>query len=169
VDLLVRTRCILDGAQIWWDVRPHPRYLTLEYRVCDIPMRAEETLTIAALFQAITAKLALLRLKNLAFRPYRRALIMENKWRAARWGTKAFLIDFGKQEEVPMASLLEELLEFVDEVVDDLGCREQVARARRIVEEGTGAERQLAVFHETGNLEAVVDYVVEETESDLSL
>src|SRR4029079_17833361 len=55
VNLLVKTRCILDGAQIWWDVRPHPRYATLEYRICDIPLRSDETLTIAALFQAITA------------------------------------------------------------------------------------------------------------------
>jgi carboxylate-amine ligase len=169
VELLVKTRCILDGGQIWWDVRPHSRYATLEYRICDIPLRAEETLTIAALFQAITAKLALLRLRNLSFRPYRRALIMENKWRAARWGTKALLIDFGKEEEVPHASLLEELLEFVDEVVDDLGSRRQCEKAREIVARGTGAERQLEVFRRTGDLKAVMDFVVEETEYGLDL
>src|SRR5882672_5461166 len=95
VDLLVKTRCVLDGRQIWWDVRPHVLYPTLEYRICDIPMRVDETIAIAALFQAITAKLWRLGTGNLGFRHYRRALIMENKWRAARWGINGRLIDFG--------------------------------------------------------------------------
>lgn len=167
VKLLVKTNCILDGGQIWWDVRPHHKYTTLEYRICDIPMRAEETVTIAALFQAITAKLWLLRRRNLTFRPYRRSLIMENKWRAARWGNRGLLIDYGKQEEVPYASLLEELLEFVDDVVDDLGSREQVAFARTMAARGSGAERQLEVYKRTGDLKAVVDLVVQETEHGL--
>lgn len=169
VRTLVATNCIIDGGQIWWDVRPHHRYETLEYRVCDIPMRADETVTIAALFQAITAKLWLLRSKNLTFRPYRRTLIMENKWRAARWGVKGLLIDFGKSAEVPYASLLEELLEFVDDVVDDLGTREQIQYATEIVRMGTGADRQLEVWKRTNDLKAVVDFVVSETEHGLGL
>ena len=114
-------------------------------------------------------KLALLRSRNLAFRPYRRTLIMENKWRAARWGTKSSLIDFGKEQEVPLAELMEEMLEFVDEVLDELGSRKIVEGARRVFERGTGAERQLAVYHQTGDLKAVMDYVVQETESGLDL
>jgi carboxylate-amine ligase len=169
VKLLVKTRCVQDGKQIWWDVRPHPIYHTLEYRICDIPMRVDETICIAALFQAITAKLWLLKSRNLSFRPYRRSLIMENKWRAARWGTSGLLIDFGKEEEVPYSALLHELLEFVDEVVDDLGSREEVNHALRILEHGTGAERQLRVYRETGDLKAVMDYVVAETEHGLGL
>jgi carboxylate-amine ligase len=169
VSLLVKTRCVIDGKQIWWDVRPHPTYQTLEYRICDIPMRVEETILIAALFQAITAKLWLLQSRNLSFRPYRKALIMENKLRAARWGTNGLLIDFGKQTEVPYRSLAQELLEFIDEVVDDLGSRETVRYALRILEEGTGAERQLRVFRQTGDFRAVMDYVVSETESGLHI
>ena len=168
VQLLVKTNCIIDGGQIWWDVRPHHRYQTLEYRICDIPLRAEETVTIAALFQAITAKLWVLRSKNLTFRPYRRMLIMENKLRAARWGVRGLLIDYGKQEEVPCATLLDELLEFVDDVVDELGTREQVAHVRAMVAHGTGAERQLQVYKATGDLRAVMDYVVSETEHGLA-
>ena len=169
VQLLVKTRCILDGGQIWWDVRPHPVYATLEYRICDIPMRAEESLVIAALFQAITAKLWLLRARNLTFRPYRRSLIMENKWRAARWGIRGLLIDFGTQTEVPCTDLLNELLEFIDDVVDELGTREQIHRGiRSIVEEGTGAERQLAVYRATNDLRAVMDFVANETEHGLA-
>ncbi|HUD73359.1 MAG TPA: carboxylate-amine ligase [Dongiaceae bacterium] len=169
VDLLVKTRCVIDGRQIWWDVRPHVLYPTLEYRICDIPMRAEETLAIAALFQAITAKLWKLGSGNLTFRPYRRALIMENKWRAARWGLGGRLIDFGKEEEVEVRSLVGELLEFVDDVVDELGSRDAIAYVTTILERGTGADRQLAVYRDTGDLKKVMDYVVEETESGLDL
>jgi carboxylate-amine ligase len=167
--LLIKTNCIIDAGQIWWDVRPHHTYPTLEYRICDIPLRADETVTIAALFQAITAKLWLLKSRNLSFRPYRRALIMENKWRAARYGTQGLLIDFGKQEEVPVSSLIEELLEFVDEVVDDLGSRREVYAVREILQRGTGAERQLEVYERTKDLRAVMDYVIQETERGLAL
>jgi carboxylate-amine ligase len=169
VNLLVKTGCIIDGRQIWWDVRPHVLYPTLEYRICDIPMRADETIALAALFQAITAKLWKLGSGNLTFRPYRRALIMENKWRAARWGLGGRLIDFGKEEEVEVRSLIGELLEFVDDVVDDLDSRHEIACVNRILEHGTGADRQLRVFRETRDLKAVMDYVVEETERGLDL
>jgi len=169
VSLLVKTRCIIDGRQIWWDVRPHVLYPTLEYRICDIPMRLDETIAIAALFQAITAKLWKLGSGNLTFRPYRRALIMENKWRAARWGLGGRLVDFGKEEEVEVKSLVGELLEFVDDVVDELGSRHEIAYVNRILEHGTGADRQLRVYRETQDLKAVMDYVVEETEHGLDL
>jgi carboxylate-amine ligase len=168
VDLLVKTACILDGRQIWWDVRPHAIYPTLEYRICDIPLRVDETIAIAALFQAITAKVYLLQTRNLTFRHYRRSLIMENKRRAARWGLEGKLIDFGKEAEVPMSSLLEELLEFVDEVVDDLGSRREVEHALTLLRTGTGADRQLRVYRETGDLKAVMDFIVRETEHGLA-
>jgi carboxylate-amine ligase len=106
---------------------------------------------------------------NLSFRTYRRALIMENKWRAARWGMGGKLIDFGKEEEVEVKSLIGELLEFVDEVVDDLGSREAIRYVETMMERGPGAERQLAVWRRTEDLKAVVDYVVEETEHGLAL
>jgi carboxylate-amine ligase len=169
VDLLVKTGCVIDGRQIWWDVRPHMLYPTLEYRICDIPMRVDETLAIAALFQAVTAKLWKLMSGNLTFRPYRRALIMENKWRAARWGLGGRLIDFGKEEEVPVRGLIGELLEFVDDVVDELDSRDAIASVATILERGSGADRQLAVYRETGDLKAVMDYVVAETEHGLGL
>jgi carboxylate-amine ligase len=169
VNLLVKTRCVIDGRQIWWDVRPHVLYPTLEYRICDIPMRVDETIAIAALFQAITAKLWKLGSGNLIFRPYRRALIMENKWRAARWGLGGRLIDFGKEEEVEVRSLVGELLEFVDDVVDDLGSRQEIAYVEQILKNGTGADRQLKVYRETQDLKAVMDYVVSETEHGLDL
>ena len=163
INLLIKTKCIDNAKKIWWDIRPHPFFGTLEFRVCDIPMRADETIALAALIQAVVVKLHRLYAANMGFRLYRRALIMENKWRASRYGTEGKLIDFGKQEELPARDLIEELLGFVDDVVDELGSRQEVCYIRKILEMGTGAERQLRVFHETGDLKAVVDYIIAET------
>jgi carboxylate-amine ligase len=163
IDLLVRTNCIDNGKKIWWDVRPHPFFPTLEFRVCDIPTRVDDTLAIAALFQAIVAKLNKLIDKNLGFRLYRRMLVQENKWRAVRWGLDGKMIDFGKQKEVPVRDLILELLEFVDDVLDDLGSRQEVEHIHTILERGTSADEQLRVYKETGDLKAVVDRLIERT------
>ncbi|MBI1787074.1 MAG: carboxylate-amine ligase [Acidobacteria bacterium] len=167
VGLLVKTRCIDNAKKIWWDIRPHPIFQTLEFRICDVPMRYEETIAIAALIQATVAKLYKLFAANQGFRLYRRALIMENKWRAARWGLDGKLIDFGKQEEVPVRDLLREYLELIDDVVDGLGSRRELSYIHTMLERGSGADRQLQVFRETGDLKKVVDYIIEETEAGL--
>jgi len=163
VELLVRTKCIDDGRKIWWDLRPHAVYPTIEFRVCDAATRIEETLCIAALTQAICAKLLMLRDRNLGFRRYLPQLIQENKWRAMRGGIDASLIDFGKEAEVPMRLLATELLDFVDDVVDDLGSRAEVEYVQTMARDGTSADRQLRVFAETGHLHAVVDHLAAET------
>ncbi|CAN5261135.1 carboxylate-amine ligase [soil metagenome] len=163
VQLLVHTKCIDDGKKIWWDLRPHAIYPTLEFRVCDAATLVEETLCIAALVQAICAKLLMLRDRNLGFRRYLPQLIQENKWRAVRGGMDAQLIDFGRQVEVPMRDLAVELLEFVDDGVDALGSRREVEYLHVIAREGTSADRQLRVFRETGHLHAVVDHLAAET------
>jgi carboxylate-amine ligase len=167
VKLLVKTNCIDNAKKIWWDIRPHPFFDTLEFRVCDIPMRVEETIALAALIQATVAKLYRLYSANTGFRLYRRSLLLENKWRAARYGLDGKLVDFGKQTEVPERELIEEYLEFVDDVVDELGSRKEVEYIREIMKMGTGADRQLAVFRKTGDMKAVVDYIIEETEVGL--
>jgi carboxylate-amine ligase len=168
VRILVKTNCIDNGKKIWWDVRPHPFFDTIEFRVCDVPMRLDETVAIAALIQAICAKLFQLREKNLGWRTYRRAFLLENKWRAARYGIEGKLIDFGKEIEVPFRDLAEEMLEFVDDVVDELESRQEVESIRWILENGSGADRQLAVYRETGeDLKKVVDFICEETRHGL--
>jgi glutamate---cysteine ligase / carboxylate-amine ligase len=167
VKLLVKTGCIDNAKRIWWDMRPHPNFPTLEVRICDIPMRLEETIAIAALIQATFAKLYQLFASNQTFRPYRRALIMENKWRAARYGLNGKLIDFGKQEEVPVRDLILEYLAFVDDVVDELGSRDEIQYIYEILNRGSGADRQLRVYEETHDFAKVVDYIVEETQAGL--
>jgi carboxylate-amine ligase len=166
VGLLIKLRCIDNAKKIWWDVRPHPIFGTLEFRICDVTPRIEDAIAIAALSQAIVVKLHYLYTKNMGYRMYPRALIEENKWRAARWGVEGNLIDFGKQAEVPMRELGEELLDFVDDVVDDLGSRDALAPIERILREGTSAERQLRTYAETGDLKAVVRQIVEETRGE---
>jgi carboxylate-amine ligase len=168
IKLLIKTNCIDNAKKIWWDIRPHPFFNTIEFRVCDIPMRADETIALAALIQATVAKLYKLYSANQGFRLYRRALIMENKWRAARYGMDGKLIDFGKQTEVPAKDLIYEYLEFVDDVVDELDSREELNYIHTMLETGSGADRQLRVYQETGDLKKVVDYIIEETETGLA-
>ncbi len=163
VDLLVRTNCIDNGKKIWWDIRPHPFFNTLEVRVCDIPMRLDETIAIAALIQATVAMLYKLHASNKSYRIYGRALISENKFRASRYGLDGKLIDCGKEEEVPLRQLILEYLDLIDDVVDELGSREEINYIHEMLKMGTGADRQLKVFEQTGDLKQVVDYMVEET------
>jgi len=164
VDLLIKMNCIDNGKKIWWDIRPHPVFPTLEFRICDIPTRVDDTIAIAALTQAIVAKLNKLIDQNLGFRLYRRMLIQENKWRAVRYGLDGKLLDLGKQKEVPVKDLIRELIDFVDDVVDDLGSREEINHIYKILERGTSADEQLRVYEETkGDFNAVVDMLIKNT------
>jgi carboxylate-amine ligase len=169
VQVLVETKSIDNGKKIWWDMRPHPFFPTLEYRICDVPLRVDETICFAALFQAITVKLWQLHSQNMGWRLYRRSLLNENKSRAARFGIDGKLIDFGKRAEVPFGELLDELLEFVDDVVDGLGSRNEVYYAREIMRRRTGADRQLAAYEKRHDLRDVVDLIIEETEYGIPL
>jgi glutamate---cysteine ligase / carboxylate-amine ligase len=164
-DKLVRTGCIPDGSKIYWDVRPHHSFPTLEFRFLDVCTRIDEAVCIAAILQALIAKLWRLRRDNLTFRLYQTDLIEENKWRAVRYGLEGSLIDFGKEQERPARELISEMLEwFLGDVVDELGSRAQVEYAYQILRNGSSADRQLAIHEATGgNLHAVVDGLIEET------
>ena len=159
VNLLIKTNCIDNAKKIWWDLRVHPFYGTVEFRVCDVPLTVDESVAFAALFQCICAKLFKLRSANLNFILYPRALLNENKWRASRYGIDDKLIDFGKEQEVSTRALILELLDFIDDVVDELGCRDALSTIHKILEKGTGADRQLAVYKETNSLKAVAAYI----------
>lgn len=160
VNLLIKTGCIDNAKKIWWDLRVHPFFNTVEFRICDVPMTVEETVAIAALFQAICAKLYKLKSQNLNFIVYPRPLINENKWRASRYGIDGRMIDFGKESEVNTRVLVYELLDFVDDVVDHLGSRFAINWVKNILENGTGADRQLKVYEATnGDLKAVTSFI----------
>jgi carboxylate-amine ligase len=163
VDTLVQTGCVEDATKIWWDIRPHPKYPTLEFRVCDACTKIDEAVCMAAIFQALVAKHIKLARENMTFRPYRRALVEENKWRAVRYGLDGKLIDFGRGEQLSARDLVHELVDYVDDVVDELGSRAAVEYAYVILEKGSSADRQLAVYAESGSLHAVVDHLILET------
>jgi carboxylate-amine ligase len=165
LSMLIATNTVDDGKKIWWDLRPHPFFPTLEYRICDVPMRVDETICLAALFQALTVKLWKIYRSNMMWRYYRRSLINENKSRAARYGLDGKLIDFGLGTEVAAETLIAELLEFVDDVVDELGSRSEINYVHEILRNRPGADRQLRVYEQTQSLQAVVDYIIAETES----
>src|SRR5690348_15325194 len=167
--LLVKTGCIDNPKKIWWDIRLHPFFDTLEVRVCDAQTRVDDTLAIAALIQALIAKLHKLLRQNVTFRIYRRRLLDENRWRASRYGIDGKLIDFGHETEVETRGLLNELLEFVSSEVNEFGTHREMAHIERIMHEGTGADRQLATWKETHGMKRVVDHIVAETYQDLSI
>jgi carboxylate-amine ligase len=169
VDTLVKTHCIDDGKRIWWDLRPHSFFPTIEFRICDLPTNVDDTIAVVALIQAIIAKLYVLRVQNQGFRVYERALIEENKWRAYRYGLDGNLIDFGMKTEKPARELIRELLEFVDDVLDPLDSRKEVGHINTILERGTSAHRQLQIHQETGDLKKVVEWLIEETVAGVDL
>jgi carboxylate-amine ligase len=164
IEAMVRTRCIPDASKIWWDVRPNHSYPTLEVRICDVCTRVDEAVCLAAILQAIVAKVYKLRRDNMTFRLYSSELIEENKWRAVRYGLDGNLLDLGKQEELPARALIREMIEwFIADVIDDLGSRKEVEYAYKIMDEGSSADRQLATFRQTGSMKAVVDQLIRET------
>jgi carboxylate-amine ligase len=167
VEILIDTNCILDATRIWWDIRPHPEFPTLEFRVTDICTRIDEAICIAALIQALVAKLYKLRRSNQSWRRYRHHLIEENKWRAVRHGIDGKLLDFGKGTEVPFRDLVTEILEFVSDMASELGTEDEIGYVHTILDQGTSADRQLAVWQETQDLRAVVDHVIAETKLGL--
>ncbi len=166
--LLVSTNCIDNAKKIWWDVRLHPFFDTIEFRICDAQSRVDDTIALAALMQAIVAKLQKLRWDNVTFRNYPRRLLDENRWRAARYGLDGKLIDFGRKCEVDERDLLREMLEFIGPEIEELGNRAEVAHIERIMNEGTGADRQLMVWERTQDMKAVVDQIVVETNEGLT-
>jgi carboxylate-amine ligase len=160
-----------DYTKIWWDARPQPNLGTLEIRAMDICTSVDDAVALAALVQALVAKLVRLRHQNQSWRTYRSKLIDENKWRAVRYGLDGRLVDLGIVEEVPMRHLAHELLEIVDDVVDDLGCRQEIGHIKTILERGTSADRQLEIYRnalaagasEEESMRQVVDFLIEET------
>lgn len=165
--IMLETGCIDEPTKIWWDIRPHPTFPTIEFRVYDVCTYVDDAIALTALTQAIVAKLIHLRLSNRSWRRYPNHLLQENKWRAVRFGLDGTLIDFGQRREVAVRFLIAEILEFVESVVEPLGIREQIDHISTILERGSSADRQLAVYHDTGDFNAVVDRLRQETKENV--
>jgi carboxylate-amine ligase len=165
VQSLVEAGIIDNGKKIWWDVRPHAFFPTVEFRVCDMPATIEDTLAIAALCQALVAKLTWLYKRGMATLVLPRYYIDENKWRAMRYGLDAEIIDFVQNRRLSMRAAIGELLDFVDDVLDDLGTHTEIQYLRALLEDpsGTGADRQIATYEQTGSVDAVTHYLMQQT------
>lgn len=170
VQALIRGGCIDNGKKIWWDIRPHPFFNTVEFRICDMPATFEDTIAIAALSQALVAKLVWLHHHGMVSHVLPRALLEENKWRAMRYGLDAQVIDFTRDRRLTMRESISELLDFVDDVVDDLGSRREMNYLRALLEDprGTGADRQIEVYQRTGSMQAVIQLLMQQTAQELT-
>jgi len=163
LDVMVQTKSIPDASKIWWDMRPHHKFPTLEFRICDLCTNIDDAMCCAAIFQALVLKHYKMRKDNISFRRYPINMIDENKWRAFRYGVTGSMIDFGRQEEFPTKDLIAELVAFVDDVLDDLGSRKEVEHAFTILERGSSAMQQVEIFEQHGDVKKVVDWLIEET------
>ncbi len=171
VNVMVDAGTIEDSSKIWWDLRPSSKFPTLEMRMTDVCSLMEDTLCIAAIYSSLLRMLYRLRRKNQRWRIYPRTLVAENRWMAQRFGVEGKLIDLGILGQVPTSELIEEIIGLVEEDADALGCLNEVYHARKILERGTSADRQMAVYEAakssgSGNKDAlcqVVDNVLKET------
>lgn len=165
VKALVRTGSIDNGKKIWWDIRPHPFFNTVEFRIFDMPGTIDNTIAIVALCQALVAKLTLLNTAGLWTPMLSTHFIEENKWHAMRFGLDAEVIDYVQGRRHSMRESISELLDFVDDIVDDLGSRSEIDHLRGVLEgqQGTGADQQIAVYRETGNIDDVVQFLMRQT------
>lgn len=169
MDTLIQTNCIKSPADVRWDVCLDASGLGLVFSVCDAITLLPDVITIAAILQSIVAWMADLRLRNMHFRIYSRQLIMENKWRSLRYGTEGRLIDFGKEQEIPLDRLTWELGHLLEPYADALGTLRHIERAFEIVDQGSSADRQLAVWQESGqDMARVIDFIADTSEEALA-
>lgn len=164
IQALIKTGCIDNGKKIWWDIRPHPFFTTVEFRICDMPATFEDTIAIAALCQALVAKLTWLHHHGMAVHILPRTLLEENKWRAMRYGLDAEVLDFTRDRRLSMRESIGELLDFVDDMLDDLGSRREINYLRMLLEDkrGTGADRQIEVYQRSGSVDEVIQYLLQQ-------
>ena len=165
VQALIKSGSIDNGKKIWWDIRPHPFFNTVEFRVFDMPGSIDNTMAIVALCQALVAKLTWLNNVGLWTPLLSNHFIEENKWHAMRFGLDAEVIDYAQVRRLGMRESISELLDFVDDVVDDLGSRTEINYLRAVLEDqhGTGADQQIAIYRETGNIDDVIKFLMRET------
>ena len=165
VSALIRSEGIESIREIWWDVRPHPGFGTVEVRVCDAMPTLGETLAVAALVQALIVYLQE-RIDEGPTPPILHPrIVTENKWRAARYSMEGSTIVDETGAQRPIAETMEQLLVDLAPVFEKLGSRAQVPMLQRMIREPPSYARQRRVFEQAGGTEAVVDALILEGES----
>lgn len=175
IAILINAGLMEDASKIWWDLRPSARYPTLETRIMDICTSVNHAMSMASLTVCLVRMLYRLRRKNQRWRVYARMLINENRWRAMRYSFDEGLIDLARGELVSFDTLVEELIEFVEEDAIALGCEQNIYRLRDVLNQGTSAHQQLHIYGKSladgkapqEALHDVVDWLIEETVRDI--
>jgi carboxylate-amine ligase len=167
VGQLEKTGCIADYTHIWWDIRPHPRFGTIEVRVMDAITRVEETVAIAAFVQALVKYYSELYDAGKELPSYHRILVTENKWLGARYGLEAPVMDLatGRRNRVPIAQLIRRALREVEPHARELGSERELEGVRDILSRGNGADRQLRVFNANRDILEVTREISDATEA----
>lgn len=157
IKILSETGCLAFPGKIWWDARIHPFYSTVEIRICDAQTRSEDTTAMAALIQALAAKLFREYKQGTQFPNIKTAYIEENRWRAARFGIHGKMADFDNKKEISTVETIKNLLGYIEKEAEKLGSTDKLTRIETILKEGTGADGQLRIYSETRDMGKVVE------------
>jgi glutamate---cysteine ligase / carboxylate-amine ligase len=168
VEFMVEAKAVDDYTYFWWDVRPHPNLGTVEVRVCDSQTRLEHTMGLAALVQSMCKELAEHHEAGFELSAYPPELLEENKWLAARYGMEGELVDLPQSSRVAARDLGRRLVERLRSHARDLGCERELEAIEDVIENGTGAQRQLAVWRGDRDLRMLVRKIVEATARGVS-
>ncbi len=162
IDHLIKTKFISSIREIWWDVRPHAGFGTVELRVMDMPLNMRHMLGIVALTQSLVAAISDQIDRGAYLYDSHPMIAKQNKWHAGRYGMDAQLVDFDTMQAVPAKQIAKRLIELVTPKAEQLGCLQQLQYLNDIFENGTGAQRQRNIFKQTGDLREVVKFLVEQ-------
>ena len=168
MNTLVRARAIQTVREIWWDIRPHPGFGTLEIRICDSPSTMEEIASLTALVQCLVVALGDRYEAGGLDQPLEPWIVRENKWRAVRHGLDADIITDNDGNHGPLRTLLPDLLRRLASTAERLDCGEELAGIQTILDHGASYERQRARFEETRRLPDVVGHLVQELRTSVA-
>jgi glutamate---cysteine ligase / carboxylate-amine ligase len=171
VGQLEKTGCIADYTHIWWDVRPHPRFGTIEVRVMDAVTHVEETVAITAYVQGLVKYYSELYDAGKQLPSYHRILVTENKWLGARYGLEAPVMDLatGRRNRVPIAQLIRRALRDIEPHARELGSERELDGIREILARGNGSDRQLRVFNANRDILEVTREISDATEAGVTV
>jgi carboxylate-amine ligase len=163
---LEKTGCIADYTHIWWDIRLHPRYGTVEVRICDAVSRVEDAVALTAYCQSLVKLLSEQHDAGEEIPSYHRILTTENKWLAARYGLEAPIMDLvtGRRNRIPVAQLVRRTLRAIEPHARELGCDRELEGIKDILGRGNGSDRQLRVFNANRDIVEVVEEIANATE-----
>jgi carboxylate-amine ligase len=168
IDALVQAGVIPDASYIWWTLRPSLKHPTLELRAPDVCTRVEDTIAIAALYRSLSRRLTRDPAQHRDMNAVTRAIVVENKWRAQRYGVRGTFARIERDGPITVADMLERTIADVRRDAEALGCLDEVRHCRTIVQNGTSADRQLAIYDDFADnpeqaLREVADWLVDTT------